>query len=119
MKVVVQNHGDNKMTVQDTILRWVDQPVVLDTPINDAIVQGDSIEFKGNAIKDGVLKIGGQEVEIKPDMTFSHIVKLEPGKNEIPVSIEPSEQSKKEVFKGDAGAIAKNTKSFVVNVMRQ
>lgn len=119
MKVVVQNQGDNKMTVQDTILRWIDQPIVLETPQDNAVVQGDSVEFKGNAIKDGILKIGGQEVEIQPDMTFSHVVKLEPGKNEIPVSIEPSEQSKKDVFKGDAGAIGKNTKAFVVNVTRQ
>ncbi|MCP8969339.1 pullulanase X25 domain-containing protein [Ectobacillus ponti] len=118
MKVIVQNQGGNKMVVQDKILRWIDQPVVITSPVNGTVTDGDTVEVKGNAIKGGNLTIGGEKVAIRDDLTFSHQVKLQPGKNDIEVDIEPSEDSKTNIFKGDAGAIDKNTKKLVLSVER-
>ncbi|MFP3339493.1 hypothetical protein R0J91_16065, partial [Micrococcus sp. SIMBA_131] len=50
LKVTVTNQGSNKMVVQDEILRWIDMPVVVTSPANGAVVDGDTVTFKGNAI---------------------------------------------------------------------
>lgn len=116
LKVTVTNQGGNKMVVEDEILRWIDMPVVVSSPENGAVVEGDTVTFKGNAIKEGVLTINGENVTINDDMTFNHEVKLENGENNIPISIQPSEENKAEIFNNDGGAIAKNTKEYTWTV---
>ncbi|TLS35605.1 amylopullulanase [Pseudalkalibacillus caeni] len=118
LKVTVTNQGNNKMVVNDEILRWIDQPVVITSPANNSTVNADTVTVKGNAIKEGVLTINGEQVTINPDMTFAHDVNLDYGKNEIKVSIEPSEENKTEIFKDDGGAIGKNTKEYTIIVNR-
>lgn len=119
MKVVVQNQGNNKMVVQDYIVRWIDMPVVVTSHENNATVTTETIELKGTAIKGGVLTINGEQVTINDDMSFSHTVTLAEGKNDINISIKPSEDSKKNIFNNDSGAIAKNTKTIVLTVNKQ
>ncbi len=116
LKVTVTNQGSNKMVVQDEIFRWIDMPVVVNSPENDAVVEGDTVTFKGNAIKEGNLTINGEKVTVNDDMTFTHEVKLKDGENEIAVSIAPSEENKSEIFNNDGGAIAKNTKKYTWKV---
>ncbi len=116
MKIVVQNQGNNKMVVQDYILRWIDQPLVLTGPTNGTETNQDSITVTGNAIKEGNLTINGEQVPVQDDMTFSHEVKLDYGENTINLHIEPSEANKQEIFKGDGGAIGKNTKDYTLTV---
>jgi glycosidase len=119
LKVVVQNEGNNEMVIQDYILRWIDMPVVITSPQNGATVNSDSVEFKGNAIKGGMLTINGQTVKINEDMTFSHTVPLQKGENQFTITIEPSQESKTNIFKNDGGAIAKNTKSYTYVIYRE
>ncbi|WP_270180343.1 alpha amylase N-terminal ig-like domain-containing protein [Alkalihalobacillus sp. CinArs1] len=116
LSITVTNQGGNKMVVEDEILRWIDMPVVVDAPENGAKVDGDTVTFKGNAIKEGVLTINGENVTVNDDMSFSHEVKLENGENNIPITIEPSEENKSEIFNNDGGAIAKNTKEYTWTV---
>ncbi|WP_226654591.1 alpha amylase N-terminal ig-like domain-containing protein [Guptibacillus hwajinpoensis] len=116
LKVTVTNQGSNKMVVQDEILRWIDMPVVVNSPEDGAVVEGDTVTFKGNAIKEGNLTINGEKVTVNDDMTFTHEVKLENGENEIPITIEPSEENKSAIFNNDGGAIGKNTKKYTWNV---
>ncbi|MCA0987105.1 alpha amylase N-terminal ig-like domain-containing protein [Guptibacillus algicola] len=118
LSVTVTNQGGNKMVVEDEILRWIDMPVVVNSPENGAEVEGDTVTFKGNAIKEGVLTINGENVNVNDDMTFSHEVKLDNGENEIPITIEPSEENKAEIFNNDGGAIAKNTKEYTWKVTK-
>nr|WP_233143926.1 alpha-amylase family glycosyl hydrolase [Lottiidibacillus patelloidae] len=120
LKVVVQNQGNNKMVVQDYLLRWIDMPLVIDSPENNATVseEQETIEIKGNAIKGGVLTIAGEEVAINNDMSFSHFVTLVEGQNDIQITIEPSEESKQTIFNNDGGAIGKNTKAYTLTIYR-
>ncbi|WP_347548439.1 alpha amylase N-terminal ig-like domain-containing protein [Pseudalkalibacillus hwajinpoensis] len=119
LKITVTNQGSNKMVVEDEILRWIDMPVVVTSPETGAIVEGDTVTFKGNAIKEGDLTINGEKVIVNDDMSFSHEVKLENGENEIPISISPSEENKYEIFNNDGGAIGKNTKEYTWKVTSQ
>ncbi len=116
LKVTVTNQGSNKMVVQDEIFRWIDMPVVVNSPENGAVVEGDTVTFKGNAIKEGNLTINGEKVTVNEDMTFTHEVKLANGENEIPITIEPSEENKSKIFDNDGGAIGKNTKKYTWKV---
>ncbi len=116
MKIVVQNQGNNKMVIQDHILRWIDQPLILTGPTNGSETNQDKVMVTGNAIKEGNLLINGEQVSIQEDMSFSHEVKLDYGDNSIKISIQPSEKNKQEIFKNDGGAIDKNTKRYTVNV---
>ncbi|MBN8210312.1 alpha amylase N-terminal ig-like domain-containing protein [Bacillus sp. NTK071] len=116
LKVTVTNQGGNKMVVEDEIYRWIDMPLVVNSPENGAVIEGDKVTFKGNAIKEGDLTINGEKVKVNDDMTFTHEVTLKNGENEIPVSIAPSEENKSEIFNNDGGAIAKNTKEYTWKV---
>ncbi|WP_273831820.1 alpha amylase N-terminal ig-like domain-containing protein [Guptibacillus sedimenti] len=116
LKVTVTNQGSNKMVVQDEILRWIDMPVVVTSPENGAVMESDTVTFKGNAIKEGNLTINGEKVAVNEDMTFTHEVTLENGENEIPITIEPSEENKTAIFNNDGGAIGKNTKKYTWKV---
>jgi hypothetical protein len=112
LSIVVQNQGNNKMVVQDYILRWIDMPLVIHGPDNGATVNTDTVTFIGNAIKGGELTINGEEIAINNDMNFSHTVELYNGENQISIHIEPSDTSKTDIFNGDGGAIDKNTKDY-------
>lgn len=112
LSIVVTNQGGNQMVVQDKILRWIDQPVVVSSHTDGQTVYSESITLQGNAIKDGVLTINGEHVTISSDMSFSHTIKLNAGENKLSIHIEPSETSKSTIFKNDGGAIAKATKTI-------
>lgn len=116
LTVTVENQGNNEMVIEDTILRWIDMPVVLTTPTNGATVESEYLPVKGTAIKGSKLTINDEQVEVKDDMSFEHQVKLNYGKNTIKVKIEPTEWSKANIFKNDSGAISKNTKEYTLEV---
>ncbi|WP_243385658.1 alpha-amylase family glycosyl hydrolase [Bacillus kexueae] len=119
LKVVVKNEGNNKMIVEDKILRWIDQPIVIQSPQDNFVTDEDTVTITGNAIKDGVLTINGESVPIKDDMSFQQEVNLSDGENIIHLHIEPSEKSKQDIFKGDGGAIAKNTRDDTITVVKK
>lgn len=119
LSIVVSNQGGNQMVVQDKIVRWIDQPVVITSHTDGQTVSSDTITLQGNAIKDGVLTINGEPVTINSDMTFSHTIKLNAGENKLNIHIEPSESSKTTNFKNDGGAIAKATKTFEFVIKKQ
>ncbi|KAA0548562.1 amylopullulanase [Bacillus sp. BGMRC 2118] len=116
MKVIVENQGNNKMVVQDYILRWIDQPLVITGPTTGTETDKETITVTGNTIKEGNLTINGEPVPVNNDMTFSHEVKLNYGENIINLHIEPSEDSKANIFQNDSEAIAKNTKNYTISV---
>ncbi len=118
MKVVVENQGNNKMVVKDTILRWIDQPVVITSHANGQSVTDDKVVLRGNAIKEGVLTINGERVIINHDMTWSREVDLTDGENVFDIHIEPTEENKSKIFNNDAGAINKNTKDLKFKLMK-
>jgi hypothetical protein len=120
MKITVHNDGGNKMIINDNLYRWIDRPVVVTSPLSPTSeTTATSIDFKGNAIKDGILKINNQPVSINADQTFTKNVPLNLGVNTITVSIEPSEQSKSNIFKNDGDAIKKATKTYTYIITRK
>ncbi|WP_142288222.1 alpha-amylase family glycosyl hydrolase [Bacillus sp. EAC] len=120
MKITVHNDGGNKMIINDNLFRWIDRPVVITSPLSlTSETTNSSIDFKGIAIKDGILKINNQVVTINADQTFSKNVPLIVGLNTITVSIEPSEQAKNNVFKNDGDAIKKATKTYTYTITRK
>ncbi len=106
------------MMVDDDILRWIDKPVVITSPKEGLETEKDSVTVTGNAIKEGVLTINGEVVPVAEDMSFTHQVQLKMGENKINIHIEPSEENKTDIFKSDGGAIGKNTKDYVLTVMK-
>ncbi|MCH6266952.1 alpha-amylase family glycosyl hydrolase [Neobacillus citreus] len=119
LSIIVTNQGGNQMVVQDKIVRWIDQPVVITSHTDGQTVSSDTITLQGYAIKDGVLTINGEPVTINSDMTFSQTIKLNAGENKLSIHIEPSESSKTTNFKNDGGAIAKATKTFEFVINKQ
>ncbi|AKU26420.1 amylopullulanase [Geobacillus sp. LC300] len=112
LKVTVHNEGNNTMVVEDRILRWIDMPVV----IEEVKKQGSQVTIKGNAIKNGVLTINGERVPIDGRMAFSYTFAPASHQKEVSIHIEPSAESKTTIFNNDGGAIAKNTKDYVLNL---
>jgi hypothetical protein len=112
MKIVVTNQGNNKMVVQDTILRWIDEPLA----VSQIDVNGSTLAVKGNAIKGADLTINGEKVTVGTDMNFSQSFTLKAGQTQVPVHIEPTDTTKSTIFKGDGGSITKNTKNYVIDV---
>lgn len=112
LRTVVNNQGNNKMVVQDTILRWIDQPLV----VSQIDVNGSTMTVKGNAIKGADLSINGEKVTVGNDMNFTQSFALQAGQTQVPVHIEPTDTTKSTIFKGDGGSITKNTKNYVIDV---
>ncbi|WLD92769.1 alpha-amylase family glycosyl hydrolase [Alkalihalobacillus sp. AL-G] len=118
LKVIVENQGNNKMVIEDTILRWVDLPVVVTSHTNGQSVTADTVKLSGNAIKEGILTINGEQVQINDDMSWSHEVNLVGGENHFNIHIEPSEENKSTIFNNDSGAISKNTKGLTFTLVK-
>ncbi|PFO01373.1 amylopullulanase [Bacillus sp. AFS076308] len=112
MKIVVANQGNNKMLVQDTILRWIDLPLV----VSQISVSGSTMTVTGNAIKGADFTINGEKVVVGNDMNFTQAFTLQAGQTSVPVHIEPSAETKSIIFKGDGGSINKNTKNYSIDV---
>ncbi|MFC7440442.1 alpha-amylase family glycosyl hydrolase [Laceyella putida] len=119
LHLTVTNQGGNQMIVQDHILRWIDQPVVITSHTDGQTVTSPTITLRGNAIKEGMLTINGEKVTIQPDMSFAHTLNLKEGTHLIQLHIEPSEENKSTIFKNDGGAIAKNTKDLAFTIHRK
>ncbi|RFU66511.1 alpha-amylase family glycosyl hydrolase [Bacillus sp. V59.32b] len=119
MSIVVSNQGGNKMVIQDNILRWMDQPIMITSHNDGQTVTTDTILLKGNAIKEGVLTINGESVKVNEDMSFTHAIPLKNGNNELNIHIEPSEENKTTIFKNDGGAISKNTKDIKLAIIKE
>jgi hypothetical protein len=115
MKIVVSNQGGNKMTVQDTILRWIDKPLV----VSQIDVNGSTLTVKGNSIKGANLTINGEKATADNEMNFSQSFNLKEGQTLVPVHIEPTDTTKSTIFKGDGGSINKNTKNYVIDVINK
>ncbi|MFF2877670.1 alpha-amylase family glycosyl hydrolase [Gottfriedia sp. NPDC057991] len=115
MKIVVSNQGGNKMTVQDTILRWIDKPLV----VSQIDVNGSTLTVKGNSIKGANLTINGEKVTTDNEMKFTQSINLKEGQTQVPVHIEPTDTTKSTIFKGDGGSINKNTKNYVIDVVNK
>ncbi|MEH6939589.1 alpha-amylase family glycosyl hydrolase [Bacillus sp. JJ664] len=115
LKIVVSNEGNNKMLVQDTILRWIDKPLV----VSQIDVNGSTLTVKGNAIKGANLTINGENVTNFNEMNFSQSFNLKEGQTQVPVHIEPTAATKSTVFKGDGGSINKNTKNYVIDIINK
>ncbi|QIZ06675.1 amylopullulanase [Priestia megaterium] len=113
MKIVVTNQGNNKMVVQDTILRWIDMPLA----VSQIDVNGSIMTIKGNAIKGADLTINGEKVTVGNDMNFTQSFTLQAGRTQVPVHIEPTDSTRSTIFKGDGGSITKNTKNYVIDVL--
>ncbi|MBT2697431.1 fibronectin type III domain-containing protein [Bacillus sp. ISL-40] len=113
MKIVVTNQGNNKMVVQDTILRWIDMPLA----VSQIDVNGSTMTIKGNAIKGADLTINGEKVTVGNDMNFTQSFTVQAGQTQVPVHIAPNDTTKSTIFKGDGGSINKNTKNYVIDVI--
>ena len=118
--ITIENQGNGKMIIENEILRWVDMPVVILDPSNEATTKNETINIKGNAMKDPNLTINGEKINVNEDGTFNHEVKLNVGKNKLDVHIEPTEENKvnTEIFNGNGEAIGKATKNISLNITR-
>lgn len=116
LNVLITNQGGNKMVIEDSILRWIDQPVVVTSPMDGATLTTDTVTIRGNAIKGGDLKINGQAVSIADDMSFSKEISLKKGVNTITVSVAPDRAIQDTIFTGNSEAIGKATSTLTLTV---
>ncbi|MDC3418478.1 alpha amylase N-terminal ig-like domain-containing protein [Aquibacillus salsiterrae] len=116
MQVTVTNEGNNQMVIDDEIIRWLDEPLVITEPSNNSTIASDVVTLKGNAIKDSIVTINGERVTLNDDMTFAQEVDLTNGENQINVRVEPSEEVIETIYQNSETAIAKNTKDITVTL---
>lgn len=119
-KITVVNQGDGKMLVENEVVRWKDMPVVVLDPSNGSYTKNDSITVKGNSMLDPNLTINGEAVAVDENGNFAHEVKLNVGKNNIAIHIEPTEENKNnpDIFNNNAEAIGFATKDLELEITR-
>lgn len=119
-KITVVNQGDGKMLVENEVVRWKDMPVVVLDPSNGSYTKNESITVRGNSMLDPNLTINGEAVAVDENGNFAHEVKLNVGKNNIAIHIEPTEENKNnpDIFNNNAEAIGFATKDLELEITR-
>lgn len=119
-KITVVNQGDGKMLVENKVIRWKDMPVVISDPSTGSYTKNESIVFRGNAMLDPDLTINGESVVVDEEGNFTHEVKLNVGKNDIAIHIEPTEENinNPDIFNNNEEAIGFATKDLSLEITR-
>ena len=119
-KVVVANQGDGKMVVENEVVRWKDMPVVVLDPSTGSYTKNETITVRGNSMLDPNLTINGESVAVDENGNFAHEVKLNVGKNNIAIHIEPTEENKNnpDIFNNNEEAIGFATKDLELEITR-
>ena len=119
-KITVVNQGDGKMLVENEVVRWKDMPVVVLDPSNGSYTKNESITVRGNSMLDPNLTINGEAVAVDENGNFAHEVKLNVGKNNIAIHIEPTEENKNnpDIFNNNAEDIGFATKDLELEITR-
>lgn len=119
-KITVVNQGNGKMLVENEVVRWKDMPVVVLDPSNGSYTKNDTITVKGNSMLDPNLTINGEKVEVDENGNFVHQVKLNVGKNDINIHIEPTDENKNnpDIFNNNEEAIGFATKDLSLEITR-
>ena len=119
-KITVVNQGNGKMLVENEVVRWKDMPVVVLDPSNGSYTKNETITVKGNSMLDPNLTINGEKVEVDENGNFVHQVKLNVGKNDINIHIEPTDENKNnpDIFNNNEEAIGFATKDLSLEITR-
>lgn len=119
-KITVVNQGDGKMLVENEVIRWKDMPVVVLDPSTGSFTKNETITVRGNAMLDPNLTINGEQVAVDENGNFAHEVKLEVGKNDIQIHIEPTEENKNnpDIFNNNDEAIGFATQDLKLEITR-
>lgn len=128
MKLTIANQGDNRMTVNDYVLRWVDMPMMISMP---RISYGDDIVFS-TAEENVKLKavvpygvaftINDQPIEQGTMDAYGNVeipaLALKQGLNEFVLHIEPTEATLNLPWYTDKGRKSQATKTINMKVTR-
>lgn len=119
-KIIVVNQGDGKMLVENEVIRWKDMPVVILDPSTGSYTKNETITVRGNSMLDPNLTINGESVVVDENGNFAHEVKLNVGKNDISIHIEPTEENKNnpDIFNNNEEAIGFATKDLTLEINR-
>ncbi|MFR7994081.1 MAG: immunoglobulin-like domain-containing protein [Clostridium sp.] len=119
-KVIVVNQGDRKMLVENEVVRWKDMPVVVLDPSTGSYTKNETITVRGNSMLDTNLTINGESVVVDENGNFAYAVKLNVGKNDIAIHIEPTEENKNnpDIFNNNEEAIGFATKDLNLEITR-
>lgn len=119
-KIIVVNQGDGKMLVENEVIRWKDMPVVILDPSTGSYTKNETITVRGNSMLDPNLTINGESVVVDENGNFAHEVKLNVGKNDIAIHIEPTEENKNnpDIFNNNEEAIGFATKDLTLEINR-
>ena len=119
-KVIVVNQGDGKMLVENEVVRWKDMPVVVLDPSTGSYTKNETITVRGNSMLDPNLTINGESVVVDENGNFAYAVKLNVGKNDIAIHIEPTEENKNnpDIFNNNEEAIGFATKDLNLEITR-
>ncbi|WNR45850.1 alpha-amylase family glycosyl hydrolase [Paenibacillus roseipurpureus] len=128
MHLTISNQGDNKMVVEDNVLRWVDMPMSISMP---RISFGDDIVY---STEDSTMKlkavvpygvnftINGVPISAGSMDAFGHVdmgsIPLKTGLNTFVLHIEPSAATLNQPWYEDKGRKNQATKTVTISVTR-
>lgn len=108
------------MLVENEVVRWKDMPVVVLDPSTGSYTKNETITVRGNSMLDPNLTINGESVVVDENGNFAYAVKLNVGKNDIAIHIEPTEENKNnpDIFNNNEEAIGFATKDLNLEITR-
>lgn len=128
MQLTISNQGDNKMMIDDSVLRWVDMPMTISMP---RISFGENIAY---STEDSTMKlkavvpygvkftINDQPIPAGSMDAYGNVeignIPLKSGLNTFQLHIEPSEETLNQVWYEDKGRKSQATKTVTINVTR-
>lgn len=128
MRLTITNQGDNKMVVNDYVLRWVDMPMMISMP---RISYGQDIEFSTTeesvklkaVVPYGVaFTINGQPIPEGTMDAYGNVdipkLPLAPGLNNFVLHIEPTAETLNLPWYTDKGRKGQATKTITMKVTR-
>ncbi|WP_123039209.1 alpha-amylase family glycosyl hydrolase [Cohnella candidum] len=128
MQLTIANQGDNKMVVDDYVLRWVDMPMIVTMPrisYGDKIAyttQDDHFTLKANVPYGVNFTINGQpiasgQMDAQGNVLVENIP-LAAGLNRFTLHIEPSAETLNLPWYTDKGRASQATKSLELEITR-
>lgn len=131
MRLTISNQGGNKMAVEDTVLRWVDMPMILSMP---RISYGEDFEYlttEDHFTLKGKVPYGvAYTINDRPISEFSlngmnqfgdvyvENIPLQLGLNTIKLHIEPTQETLNQAWYTDKGRASQATKTITAKITR-
>ena len=130
INLTIMNQGNNKMLVNDYVLRWVDMPIMVTVPrisykgeLIEYTTTDESFDLQASVPFGGIFTINGVDINTIREGAldkFGNVrlndISLKPGLNEFILRIEPTSETKAQPWLTDTGRI--NTQMTATTTIR-